>query len=216
MKKILSFILILAMVVAFSSSTILKTSTYVERTESQDSAEKLMELGLFKGTDQGFELDREPNRIEALVMLIRLLGEEEQALSGSYSHPFKDVPDWAAGYVGYAYEKGLTKGLTSERFGSSDLASATQYLIFVLRSLGYQDSNGDFKVKKSIEKAQAIGMVQPNEMAPLKAGFLRGDAAILSKRALETNLKDSKDTLIDSLIDKGTVDPELAKTLGFQ
>ena len=45
-------------------------------------AQALSVMGLFKGTDVGFELEREPTRLECLIMLIRLLGEEPV----SYTH----------------------------------------------------------------------------------------------------------------------------------
>ena len=40
-------------------------------------AQALNVMGLFKGTDVGYELERQPTRLETLIMLIRLLGEEE-------------------------------------------------------------------------------------------------------------------------------------------
>lgn len=38
-------------------------------------------------------------------MLIRLLGEESEALSCTAYQPFTDVPDWALPYAAYAYSK---------------------------------------------------------------------------------------------------------------
>ena len=64
-------------------------------------ANSLYGLGLFKGTGNGnYELDKQPSRIEAVIMLIRLTGKEENALSRYWKHPFKDVPEWATKYVG--------------------------------------------------------------------------------------------------------------------
>ena len=67
--------------------------------DAQRQAEALKELNLFRGTAQGFELDRAPTRMEALVMLLRLSGKEWEAIySGSDQdgaaarHPFTDVP----------------------------------------------------------------------------------------------------------------------------
>jgi hypothetical protein len=56
-------------------------------------AEQLQDLGLFKGTNNGFELERQPTRAEAGVMLIRMLGKEALALSQDSDYPFDDVPD---------------------------------------------------------------------------------------------------------------------------
>lgn len=49
-------------------------------------------------------------RSEAVTMLVRLLGRENEALSGKWETPFTDVPAWAEPYVGLAYENGLTTG----------------------------------------------------------------------------------------------------------
>ncbi|MCK8060109.1 MULTISPECIES: hypothetical protein [unclassified Fusibacter] len=43
------------------------------------NADSLKELGLFNGTSKGYELNRIPNRVEGAVMLVRLLGKEEDA-----------------------------------------------------------------------------------------------------------------------------------------
>ena len=39
-------------------------------------ADSLHEMGLFQGTQNGYDLDRTPTRAEAAVMLVRLLGKE--------------------------------------------------------------------------------------------------------------------------------------------
>ena len=171
---------------------------------------------MFIGTENGFELDRAPTRIEALVMLIRLLGVENDAKNGTWSHPFTDVPDWAAPYVGYAYEKGLTAGVSDTLFGTDELSNAAQYLTFVLRALGYSDADGDFVWNKSNEKAAEIGLIGADDYPDLENGeFLRADTVIISYSALSVRMKDTKTTLVASLIDKGAVDAALAADLGL-
>ena len=71
----------------------------------QSCAEELSAIDVFRGTDTGFELDRAPKRSEAAVMLVRLYGAEEEALSlyeaGLIAHPFEDVSGWAAPYLAW-------------------------------------------------------------------------------------------------------------------
>lgn len=43
------------------------------------AAKDLSAIGVFRGTEAGFELDRAPTRSEAAIMLVRLYGAEEQA-----------------------------------------------------------------------------------------------------------------------------------------
>lgn len=61
-------------------------------------AASLKTLTLFRGSDtgygEGFDLEKAPTRMEALIMLIRLLGEESEALTCTAYQPFTDVPDW--------------------------------------------------------------------------------------------------------------------------
>ena len=56
-----------------------------------------------------------PPAFRPLIMFIRVLGEEEQALAWSGTTPFKDIEkgSQAEHYVGYAYEKGLYEWLHS-------------------------------------------------------------------------------------------------------
>ena len=67
---------------------------------AEDLALSLRKMGLFLGDEKGnFNLDRVPTRTEALVMLIRALGEDAPAKAAGKTHPFSDVPAWADGYV---------------------------------------------------------------------------------------------------------------------
>ncbi|MBQ5355183.1 MAG: hypothetical protein IIU08_04870, partial [Clostridia bacterium] len=67
-----------------------------DTSEEETTAAALKSLGLFRGvSDTNFDLNRAPTRVEALVMLIRTLGKESEALGGNWTHPFTDVPSWA-------------------------------------------------------------------------------------------------------------------------
>lgn len=164
-------------------------------------ASRLKALGLFKGvSDTDFDLNRAPTRVEALVMLIRTLGQEDEALDGNWKHPFKDVPQWADKYVGYAYEKGLTNGVSSTQFGT-DNATAATYLTFVLRALGYSDTNNqDFSWKDPFTLAKSIGILPS---AVNTSNFWRADAVMISYAALPVKLKGASETLSQKLISAG-------------
>ena len=135
MKRILSAILCAVMLIgcmmipAVAEENVLLIAPAPEArdvTDHETCAVALKQLGLFMGvSDTDFDLERAPTRIEALVMLIRVLGEEEAALNGSWEHPFTDVPVWdgdkANKYVGYAYENGLTNGMENGLFNAGKL-----------------------------------------------------------------------------------------------
>jgi hypothetical protein len=91
-KRFFSVILCIAIFISIIPSTAFAATTRNISFEETLAAD-LKELGLFKGVSKTtFDLNREPSRAEALVMLIRVLGKENEALNGSWSHPFTDVP----------------------------------------------------------------------------------------------------------------------------
>jgi hypothetical protein len=159
-------------------------------------------LGLFANSPDNFELERAPTRAEAAVMLVRLLGVEYQVKEGNYSHPFTDVPAWADNYVGFIYQKGISNGISESLFGSSNMVSATQYVTFVLRSMGYED-NVDFSYAKALDKARELQLLSDSEFSEFKnkAVFLRNDLVAVSYNALSVSMKGSRQTLLEKLVD---------------
>ncbi len=202
-------------------SVILLIGIYVtaasETNEYTPYAEKLNELNLFLGTEKGFELERAPSRLEGLVLLIRFLGREEDALQFSQKkHAFTDVPDWGKNYVNYAYSMGLTNGISQSRFGSDLPIEAKAYLTFILRALGYNDQKGDFRYEDAVEKALLLHIFDTVFFNKLKSErFLRGHVAYVSYCALAAKRKDKDETLIEELVAHNTVRQEKAYDMGL-
>lgn len=167
-------------------------------------ADALKELNLFKGTNNGYELARTSNRAEGLTMLIRFLGEEQTALKDTSKIPFIDVLDWNTPYVRYAYNKKYTNGISSTKFGSTLELKTNEYITFMLRALGYDDSSGDFKFDMALDKALDIKLIDKNYYDDLKDRDIlyRDDMVYLSFNALKVKLKESDETLAQSLINK--------------
>lgn len=175
----------------------------------QEEAEKLNVLHIFKGTDQGFELDRAPTRVEGAAIFVRLMGGEEEALENNYPHPFTDVPKWGRPYVGFLYHHNLTKGVTEDTFGSKKPMNAAAYTTFALRSIGYQDTNGDFKWRRATDKALEIELIDEEFYQELKEeAFLRDHVVHLSYLLLRQPVKDDSGTLAKKLLDYGTLTEE--------
>lgn len=149
-RRILSAILAIVLVFTFAPMT------FAASDEANEAASALHELGLFAGVGTNadgtinYDLDRAPTRNEAVTMLVRILGKEEEAKNGTWETPFTDVAEWAKPYVGYAYANKLTGGTSAATFGGSDIVSATQYLTFALRALGYK-SGVDFQWDRAWE-----------------------------------------------------------------
>lgn len=203
-KKILSIMLALALCL-----TLMPMTAFAASPEMQMRADALNSIGLFGGTgvDESYnpvyELDRTPNRYEAVTMLTRLLGKEAEAKAGSWETPFVDVVDWAKPYVGYAYNNGLTSGTSATTFGGAAEINPTQYLTFVLRALGYV-SGEDFEWDKAWELTDKLAITtgQYNEK---KATFTRGDIVEISYSAMCAEVQKTGKTLFESLKQNGTV-----------
>lgn len=173
----------------------------------ETNADRLHDLGLFRGTGSGYALENTASRLQGLIMLTRLLGEEDAALRSTAPNPFTDV---AAGdpshYVAYAYEKGYTAGQTADRFNPGARIEFRHYVTFLLRALGYNDKAGDFTFATSLDKAVEIGMMdRASADLILREGvtFYRSDLVDLSLSALTMNLKNSNSTLAETLVERG-------------
>ena len=208
MRKISSVILLVVVLLFINT-----TKTFADLNINYDTyAQSLSELGVFVGTGNGFELDRAPTRIEGIIMLIRLLGAEDDAqLMNNSVTPFTDVPTWANGYVSYAFEKGLTKGVSDTKFGSTNSLEAKAYITFLLRSLGYSDADGEFTYNNAIDFSLQEGLIDSSMQSILtSSSFLRAHVAKLSYDTLKFPYK-NKDTL---LIDKLIVEEKISSNIG--
>ena len=167
-------------------------------------AMRLEDLGLFLGVGEysdgttDFALWRSPSRAEAVTMLVRALGREDEAAMGK-THPFTDVPAWADGYVSYAWENGLAKGTSDTAFGAWEDATGEMYVTFMLRALGYADGT-DFTWDDPWPLAEACGIL-PEGVD--RVDFSRGDAVEVTAAALFAKLKGRDTTLADQLIAQG-------------
>lgn len=205
MRKV-SLLMVLSIILSIFAVNNTVLAQYVPNSQK---AYALKELGLFMGSENGFELDRQPNRLEGAVMLVRLLGKEKSALASNSKCPFNDVPAWAAPYVGYMYSNRLTSGKSQYEFGSEDLITPEQYLTFVLRALGYDDSKGDFSWDEARDKALNVDLIDGATYSTLKQkSFLRDDVVGISYDALEVNLKGQDKSLSDKLVEEKVITAE--------
>ncbi|KUG03382.1 putative protease [hydrocarbon metagenome] len=171
--------------------------------EHQAEADVLYRLGVFNGTQKGFELERIPTRAEGAVMLVRLLGQEDYALQTELTHPFQDVPNWADPYVAYLYQEGLTTGTSTNNFSPYASLSVQQYMSFILRSLAYSENLGDFTWNESLQKASQTGILDTVAYDQLLnlSQFRRDHMVWISYLALQSKVKDQDYTLLEKLVE---------------
>jgi len=195
MKKIIAFLL--STMLLFG----LVQTAFAEGITPEFAANGLNKYELFRGTGNGYELDRMPTRLEALVMIIRLIGVEWWVDSEDWEnyewytpkHSFTDVPEWGAKYVHCGVYLGLTNGISKYEFGSNQPITAAQYITLILRALRYDDSIGYYSWDNPWELSDHIGLT--DGQYPNNDAFSRGDMAVLSYSALSRYVKNSPDTL---------------------
>ena len=182
---------------------------YSNEVDYNAMAAALKSLNLFRGSftgyGEGFDLELSPTRLQALIMFIRVLGEEEQALAWTGTTHFTDISKGsdAEKYVGYAYEKGYTNGYSATQFKPGNPVNAGQYTEFVLRAMGYS-SAANTDLSDTLLRAEQAGVLTSGETARLQMEkFRRADLVYISYYALYAQLPDSWNTLADALMDKG-------------
>ena len=171
-------------------------------------ADSLHEMGLFQGTQNGYDLDRTPTRAEAAVMLVRLLGKEDEAKALTYTAPFTDLKGWEKPYVQYLYSNGLANGTNRTTFNPTGKCTAQMYAVFLLRALGYSDT-ADFSYANAIETAREQGIYDTGIINV--QNFLRDDAAAASFTVLSVSPKNSEGTLLDQLVSENAITEADAK-----
>jgi len=171
----------------------------VPLTLAESYAHELHALELFIGYGNDsygnpiFGLDDPLNRIQALILTLRLLGLAEEAQAYTGSHPFTDISGWQVPYVAFAYARGITIGVSDDRFAPDRPVTTQQFTTFLLRSLLYDDlsDDPDFEFATAINKALTIGMYTPEILEEINnMPFMRGDAVIAMVRALLTYIND--------------------------
>lgn len=193
-------------VVDWRGASTFRSSTAVDY-NAMASALKAIHLfqGSYTGYGQGFDLEAAPTRLQALIMFIRVLGEESEALAWNGICPFSDVQAGSSGarYVGYAYEKGYTNGWSATEFRPSSPVNARQYTEFILRALGYS-SAANTDLSDTLDRAQSAGLLTAGEAAMLQRDpFLRAELVYISYYALEVPVFGTGQTLAQRLMSKG-------------
>lgn len=218
-KKFFARILLILFVV-----NIIDAPVQIQATETVDVdfgyyeiALKLQKLGVFLGDDNGFRLGDTSNRLESLVILIRLLGKEESAKESTNTESvFSDVPTWGIPYVNYAVEQGLSNGIGGGLFGSSDRLTPEAFVTFLLRALGYSDAKGDFFWEDSLSFANGIGLISDELLNEVQSGeLIRNIIAKLSYETLAFSMKEGNRTLIDYLVEEGSIPMDIAIETGL-
>lgn len=210
-KRILSLVLCLLLsfsCVAFADEAVSgdQTGDKADITDLyEDAADELYMYGLFKGGSNGFDLTSDSTKAQAAIMVVRLIGAEDEVLSGSFSHPFSDVPVWASDYVGYLYQKGIDIAESKTTLGTKNI-DLDEFLVLVIQSLGYDGVKVSSSADEVFDYAIQIGLLTSSEKAQMKnTEFDRGTMVYVARKALNTVVAGTDTTLYKQLDSKGVI-----------
>jgi hypothetical protein len=179
--------------------------------KSQAKADVLNRLQLFQGTNKGYELDKSFTRAQGTVMLLRLLGQEDEAIIAGGQPAFTDIKKshWAAAHISYANNNGLVKGISAAKFAPDQTMNGSQFIALTLRALGYTSADP----KNALELSGTSGLLAGKDASTFigKKVFLRDDMVAVAYSALSTKMNNSTMTLLQKLVEiDHSVSPQVA------
>ena len=195
MRKVLSFVLVLSLVLgscgfafATTTSTATKATTValtdIKGLASEDAVTVLASLGVVKGyTDGTFKPANIVTRAEMAVIIIKALGLDGYATGKS---TFKDMSgyDWAQGYVAYAQSSGIIAGYGDGNFKPGQTVSYNEAAKMLVAALGYTPKGLDGVWPGNyVNKAKDLGIL--DGITATATGANRGDVAIMTYQTLD-------------------------------
>ncbi len=176
-------------------------------------ADALYKLGLFRGTENGYELEKSFTRAEGAVMLVRLLGKEIDALYLTKTdNVLPDVKGhWSEKYVAYCYNNGITKGTSETTFSPDEIMTGEQFIALVMRAIGHSYVDPDNAPSSSVQ----LGLADEDAIKEILTGtFTRDNMVFVSYKALSVTDADGV-TLIEKLANAGAIEKQVAQELGI-
>lgn len=195
MKRKLSLLLAVVMILGSFSFTFA-----AETTAEEAAGNFLMEQGVIEGINGELKLDDNFRRQDMVVMLSRLMGEEDTAMAfPTDSLTFTDFSDpYYRPIIAWAVAEGLIEGHTPERFGFGENVTAQQYATVLLRALGYGEEVSGDGYANALDLAKELGLLGDYEFEN-DTVVTRGQMYVMTYNALGTAMKGLDKTLADKL-----------------
>lgn len=144
MKKVLSLVLVIAMVL--SSMSFAFASTFEDVTGDYEKAvDTLKALGVIDGYDDGtFKPEKTITRAEMAKLMVITLGYGD-LVAGSKSNFSDTQGHWADAYIALAAGKGIVIGDGNGKFRPDSTVTYNEVLTMLVRGLGYTDNCNELK-----------------------------------------------------------------------
>lgn len=186
MRKVLSFVLVLSLVLGSVGMAFAATPSDVAGKDCEVPVAVLTDLGIVKGYEDGsYKPEGIVTRAEMAVLVVNALGLQDYVTATAKS-TFKDMAGygWAEGYVAYAQSLGVISGYGDGTFKPGKTVSYDEAATMMVAALGYNTNclQGTWPAN-FVTKAKALGILDDIKAGP--TGANRGDVAIMLFQTLD-------------------------------
>lgn len=150
MKKVLSFVLVLSLVLGSFSMAFAATPTTglsdIAGSANKDAIQAAFDLGIVTGNPDGTYLPTKAvNRAEFAAMITRAMAVPDSALAGYTATTFKDTAgyDWAVKYLAFCETKGIILGDGQGNVMPGRTITVNEAVTMVLRAVGYTSNSNE-------------------------------------------------------------------------
>ncbi|WP_313163241.1 S-layer homology domain-containing protein [Sedimentibacter sp.] len=145
MKKVLSLVLVIAMVLSSMSFAFAAKFEDVADTDYAEAIDTLFALGVITGYEDGtYRPDNKVTRAEMAKLMVELLGYGD-LVAGSKSNFVDTQGHWADQWIALAAGRGIVIGTGDGKFNPDGIVTYDQVLTMLVRGLGYTDSSNELK-----------------------------------------------------------------------
>ena len=190
MKKVLSLVLVLAMVLSSMSFAFASPFTDIADTDYTKAIETLTALGVVTGYEDGtYRPEKVVTRAEMAKLIVEVLGYGDLVV-GSKSNFSDTKGHWADAWIALAAGKGLVIGTGAGKFTPDRTVSYDEAITMVVRALGYTDASNELKnmTWPTNFKVKAAELKITKDVKLASTGADRGGVAQLLFNSLEAVL----------------------------
>lgn len=190
MKKVLSLVLVIAMILSSMSVAFAGTLNDIADNDYKKAIETLVALGIVTGYEDGtYRPEKTVTRAEMAKLMVQALGYGD-LVAGSKSNFSDTKGHWADPWIALAAGKGIVVGTGNGKFTPDRTVSYDEIFTMLVRGLGYTDDCNELKgmtwPTNFKVKAAELGITKSVKLN--STGADRGGVAQAIANALEATL----------------------------
>jgi len=190
MKKVLSLVLVIAMVLSSFSFALAAPKFEDVKGDYEEAVNTLVALGVITGYEDGtYRPEKIVTRAEMAKLIVEILGYGD-LVAGSKSNFADTQGHWADAWIALAAGRGLVVGTGDGKFTPDRQVSYDEAITMVVRALGYTDNSNELKgmTWPTNFKVKAAELKLLNKVKTVAGGADRGGVAQLLFNALDATL----------------------------